>query len=33
MESQFGSQPQGPHCENTKIWPYCVSAAGLGLQL
>jgi len=33
MESQFRSQPQGPHCENTKIWPYCVSAAGLGLQL
>jgi len=33
MESQFQSQPQGPHCENTKIWPYCVSAAGLGLKL
>ena len=33
MQSQFDSQPQGPHCENTKIWPYCVSAAGLGLQL
>ena len=24
---------QGPHCKNTKIWPNCISAAGLGLQL
>jgi hypothetical protein len=30
---QFKDRPQGPHCENTKIWPYCVSGAGLGLQL
>jgi hypothetical protein len=29
----MGGRPQGPHCENTKIWPYCVSAAGLGLKL
>ena len=21
------------HCENTKIWPYCMTAAGLGLKL
>ena len=25
--------PPGPHCENTKSWPFCLSAAGLGLQL
>lgn len=30
---QWQDRPQGPHCENTKIWPFCVSAAGLGLQL
>ncbi len=23
----------GCHCENTKIWPYCLAGAGLGLQL
>jgi len=27
------ARPEGPHCENTKIWPYCLSAAGLGLLL
>tara|TARA_B100000678_G_scaffold228817_1_gene196881 strand:- start:501 stop:2174 length:1674 start_codon:yes stop_codon:yes gene_type:complete len=25
--------PMGPHCENTKSWPFCLSAAGLGLQM
>jgi Linalool dehydratase/isomerase len=30
---QMEERPQGPHCENTKIWPNCVSGAGLGLQL
>jgi hypothetical protein len=30
---QWKDRPQGPHCENTKIWPFCVSGAGLGLQL
>jgi hypothetical protein len=30
---QWAERPQGPHCENTKIWPFCVSGAGLGLQL
>lgn len=25
--------PDGPHCENTKVWPYCLSAAALGLQM
>lgn len=30
---QWASVPAGPHCENTKIWPYCVSHTGLALQL
>jgi hypothetical protein len=30
---QIEDRPQGPHCENTKIYPHCVSAAGVGLQL
>jgi len=25
--------PMGPHCENTKSWPFCLSAAGLGLKM
>ena len=25
--------PMGPHCENTKSWPFCLSAAGLGLLM
>ena len=33
IHDQWAEQPQGPHCENTKIWPFCVSGAGLGLQL
>ncbi len=33
LHLQWKDRPQGPHCENTKIWPFCVSAAGLGLQL
>jgi hypothetical protein len=33
ISAQFRSRPQGPHCENTKVWPFCVSAAGLGLKL
>jgi hypothetical protein len=33
LEDQWSERPQGPHCENTKIWPYCLSAAGLSLQL
>ncbi|MGQ0698641.1 MAG: linalool dehydratase/isomerase domain-containing protein [Panacagrimonas sp.] len=33
MHDQWAERPQGPHCENTKIWPFCVSGAGLGLQL
>jgi hypothetical protein len=33
LTSQWRNNPFGPHCENTKIWPYCLSAAGLGLKL
>jgi hypothetical protein len=33
MVDQWGENPAGVHCENTKIWPFCVSGAGLGLQL
>ncbi|MFG2044903.1 hypothetical protein [Dactylosporangium sp. NPDC048998] len=33
ISAQFRTRPQGPHCENTKIWPFCVSASGLGLKL
>jgi hypothetical protein len=31
--NQWRERPEGPHCENTKIWPMCLSIAGLGLQL
>jgi len=30
---QWTENPEGPHCENTKVWPFCLSGAGLGLQL
>ncbi len=33
MHDQWADRPQGVHCENTKIWPFCVSGAGLGLRL
>ena len=33
LSKQWSERPEGPHCENTKIWPYCLSAAGLGLKL
>ena len=33
ISAQMAARPQGPHCENTKIWPFCVSSAGLGLRL
>ncbi len=33
LATQWAKRPEGPHCENTKIWPYCLSAAGLGLKL
>ncbi len=33
ISEQLTARPEGAHCENTKIWPACVSAAGLGLKL
>ena len=33
LSNQWAGVPHGPHCENTKSWPFCLSAAGLGLQL
>jgi len=31
LKGQWARRPAGCHCENTKIWPVCLSAAGLGL--
>ncbi len=33
LESQYRAHPEGPHCENTKIWIYCNAAGGLGMRL
>ena len=33
ISNQWSGVPDGPHCENTKVWPFCLSAAGLGMQL
>jgi hypothetical protein len=33
LERQYAQRPAGPHCENTKIWFNCNSAAALGLYL
>ena len=33
LERQYRERPEGPQCENTKIWVPCNSAAGLGLHL
>lgn len=33
LHQQYLDHPEGPHCENTKIWPFCNSAAGLGIYL
>lgn len=33
LHRQYTDHPEGPHCENTKIWPLCNSAAGLGIYL
>ena len=30
---QWTEAPAGCHCENTKVWPFCLAGAGLGLQL
>ena len=33
LSHQLSDRPQGPHCENTKVFPFCVVAAGLSLHL
>jgi Linalool dehydratase/isomerase len=33
LAGQWRAHPEGCHCENTKIWPYCLAGAGFGLQL
>ena len=33
LHGQWERTPDGCHCENTKVWPYCLAGAGLGLQL
>ena len=33
LAAQWSRRPEGCHCENTKVWPLCLSAAGLGLRL
>jgi hypothetical protein len=33
LHEQWVRTPDGCHCENTKVWPYCLAGAGLGLQL
>lgn len=33
LASQWRTLPGGVHCENTKVWPFCCSGAGLGLQM
>ena len=33
LYQQWRNTPMGPHCENTKAWPFCLSAAGLGLMM
>jgi linalool dehydratase/isomerase-like protein len=33
LEAQYRAHPEGPQCENTKIWVFCNSAGGLGMHL
>ena len=33
LHRQWTEAPHGCHCENTKVWPFCLAGAGLGLQL
>ena len=33
LERQYRERPEGPHCENTKIWFPCNASAGLGMFL
>jgi Linalool dehydratase/isomerase len=32
LHDQWQRTPDGCHCENTKVWPYCLAGAGLGLR-
>lgn len=33
LDEQYRARPEGPQCENTKIWFYCNMAASLGMYL
>jgi hypothetical protein len=33
LDEQYRARPEGPQCENTKIWFYCNMAAALGMYL
>jgi hypothetical protein len=33
LDEQYRARPEGPQCENTKIWFYCNMAATLGMYL
>ena len=33
LDEQYRAHPEGPQCENTKIWFYCNMAAALGMHL
>lgn len=33
LASQYRAHPEGPQCENTKIWVFCNAAGGLGMYL
>jgi hypothetical protein len=33
LHNQWMEAPAGCHCENTKVWPFCLAGAGLGLRL
>lgn len=33
LDEQYRRRPEGPHCENTKVWFYCNAAATLGMFL
>ena len=33
LDEQYRKRPEGPQCENTKIWFYCNMAAALGMYL
>jgi len=33
LHQQYTDHPEGPQCENTKVWPICNAAAGLGMYL